>query len=202
MRHQRIIGAVTSLQGKRHSRHETKHGALDFGIRQTNRDQKCAGCNPQRVHPSFLAPHARAMINDVGNDPAEGPECDVEQAKHGSPSPRAGLPERREVLQIIGPEDGVDRELTAKGAEIGASVHQGLQGSDHLESFVEAGFHHHFAPRRVKHLLLRDLGFLVTTAGGKFSAVRVLQIFVGTVRGTRRALFIGESAGDGNDVAG
>jgi len=75
------------------------------------------------------------------------------------------LLEAGKVLDVVGAEDGVDCELGAKGAEVGAAGDEGLEGKNYGHGFFEAGLDDDFTPRGVEHLLLANLGFVVMRRG-------------------------------------
>jgi len=154
-------GAVGRLQEERHPRHEPEHGALGVTIRDADGDLEDAGEDGEGVHEILLPPHAAALVDDVREDPAGGSEEDVQQPEHGRPSPAAGLAERFEVLEVVGAQDGVDGELGAEGAQVAAHGDEALEGEDDGEGFFESGFADDLPARRVQHLLLADLGFVV-----------------------------------------
>lgn len=103
-----VVGAVAGFEEKGHTGNQAKHGALLMGVGEANGDEECAGDDGEEVDEVFLAPHVGFSIDEVGNDAAQRSERDVEQPKHGGPIASAGLAELREILDVVGAEDGVN----------------------------------------------------------------------------------------------
>ena len=161
VRHEREIRSVATFEEKRHAGDEAEHGALVVRVDEPDGDEEGTGDDTVRVDEHFLAPDAGVRVDEVGNDAAERAEEDVQEAEHGGPPTGAGLAEFGEVLDVIGAEDGVDGQLAAEGVEVAAGQDEGLQGEDDAHRFAEGRFDDDFAARRVEHLLLADLGFVV-----------------------------------------
>ena len=185
VRHEREVGAVAALEEKGHAGDEAEHGGGAGGVGEADGDEEGAGADAVGVQEGLLAPDAGAAVEEVGDDAAERAEDDVEEAEHGGPVAGPGLAEGGEVLDVVGAQDGVDGQFGAKGAEVATSEDEGLQGEDDVHGFAEGRFDHDLAPRRVQHLLLADLRFVVEGAGPLVRR-RELQLFV--LAGRRRAL--------------
>lgn len=182
-------GAVGALEEEGHAGDEAEHGALVVAVGETDGDLEGAGDDGVGVHEVFLAPDTGAGVDGVGEETAKGAEDDVQETEHGGPATGAGLTECFEVLEIVGAEDGVDRQFGAEGAEVAAAGDEGLEGEDHWQCFLEAGFADDFAAGDIEHLLFANLGFVVKAtlalAGGVVFDFRVRVPARGACRGGR-----------------
>ena len=154
-------GAVGALEEEGHAGDEAEHGALVVAVGETDGDLEGAGDDGVGVHEVLLAPDAGAGVDGVGEETAEGAEDDVQETEHGGPATGAGLTEGFEVLEVVGTEDGVDRQFGAEGAEVAAAGDEGLEGEDDGHCFLEAGFADDFAAGDIEHLLFAHLSFVV-----------------------------------------
>ena len=164
VRHEAEDGAVGALEEERHARDETEHGALVVAVRETNRELEDARDDGVGVDEVLLAPDAGAGVDGVGQQPTHGPEGDVQETEHGGPATGAGLPERFEIFEVVGAEDGVDGQFGAEGAEVAGAGDEGLEGEDDGHCFLERGFADDFTPSDIEHLLFANLGFVVEAA--------------------------------------
>ena len=105
VRDKRVVGPVAAFEEEGHTGNESKHGARVLGVGETDGNEKRAGDDRVNVDERLLAPHARAAVKEVGENSTSGPERDVEQTKHGSPSSGPSLSKRGEVLQVVGTEN-------------------------------------------------------------------------------------------------
>ena len=203
--HEAEDGAVGALEEEGEAGDEAEHGALGVAVREADGELEDAGEDGVGVHEVFLAPDAGAAVDGVGDEAADGPAGDVEEAEHGGPAAGARLAEGLEVLEVVGAQDGVDGELGAKGAEVAAAGDEGLEGEDDGHRLLEAGLLDDFPAGDVEHLLFANLGFVgkaaLALAGG---VVLDLCVWI-TVRraGFERYRFLGiDLARDLDDVTG
>ena len=120
MRQQREHTPIASLLEERQPGHQPDHRRQMLAIQRPNHNHKHSHDHRQRVHQDLLRPQtARHPIDEIRQDPAQGPEHRVEQPVHGRPAPGARLALLREVLEVVGAQEGVDGELGAEGAEVG-----------------------------------------------------------------------------------
>ena len=170
VRHEAEDGAVGALEEEGEAGHETEHGALVVAVREADGEFEDAGEDGVGVDEVLLAPDAGALVDLVGEEAADGPEGDVEEAEHGGPAAGTRLAEGFEVLDVVGAQDGVDGELGAKGAEVAAAGDEGLEGEDDGHCLLEAGLLDNLPTGDVEHLLFANLGFVgkaaLALAGG------------------------------------
>ena len=170
VRHEAEDGAVGALEEEGEAGHETEHGALVVAVREADGEFEDAGDDGVSVDEVLLAPDAGALVDLVGEEAADGPAGDVEEAEHGGPAAGARLAEGFEVLDVVGAQDGVDGELGAKGAEVAAAGDEGLEGEDDGHCLLEAGLLDNLPTGDVEHLLFANLGFVgkatLALAGG------------------------------------
>lgn len=159
--HEAEDGAVGALEEEGEPGHEAEHGALVVAVGQADGELEGAREEQVPVHEVLLAPDAGAGVDEVGEEAADGPEGDVEEAEHGGPAPGARLAQRLEVLDVVGAQDGVDGQLGAEGAEVAAAGDERLHGEDDGHGFLEAGLLDNLPARDVEHLLAANLGFAV-----------------------------------------
>ena len=207
VRHEREVGAVSCFEEEGHASDQTEHGALGVGVCEADGDFKGASDDRETVDQVFLAPDAGCAVDDVAEDTARRSEDDVQETEHGGPLPGAALAESFEVFEVVCPEDGVDCEFGAKGAEVAAAGDEGLEGEDDRHGLFERRLLNNLAPRGVEHLLFADLGLMITDAGtlvrcreAYFLAMAMLgswRIGTGGV-----GLLVGEFARNINDIAG
>ena len=95
-------------------------------VSETDGNEKCACYESKGMDEDLLAPDAEMGINRIGDETTSWAERNVQETEHGGPTARAGLSQDFEVLQIVVAEDGVDGQFSAEGAEIGASLNEGL----------------------------------------------------------------------------
>ena len=130
MRHQPIIQPVSSLEEERHARDEAEHGALVVTVQLADDDEERAGDEAKRVQQRLLRPDgARRAIRNVAEQAAERAEHDVQQPEHGRPV-AALLQRKLELRAVVVAEDGVERELRPKRAEVARPGHEGLRGGE------------------------------------------------------------------------
>ena len=203
--HEREIGAVARFEEEGHTGDEAEHGAVGMGIGETDGDEEGTSEDGEHVDEDLLAPDVGVAVDEVGDDASQGPEDDVEEAEHGRPLPRAGLFQRGEVFHVVGAQDGVDGQLSAEGAEVGACGHEGLRADDDGEGLFEAGLGDDLAAGGVEHLLFADLRFVVVV-GSIFAGGVVADFLSAAVRAARAgAVIFGavhQVAGDVDDGAG
>lgn len=204
VRDEREVGAVAGLEEEGHAGDEAEHGALVVAVRQADGDLEGARHDREAVDQVLLAPDARAAVERVGDEAADGSAGDVEQAEHGGPAACARLAELREVLEVVGAQDGVDGELGAEGAEVAHGHDEGLEGEDDGHGFLEGGFLDDFAAGDVEHLLFADLGFAVVDAAAAFGVENHLGITMWRWGAGFRAggFLFGDRARNLDDVAG
>ena len=89
--HEAEDGAVGALEEEGEAGDEAEHGALVVAVGQPDGDLEGARDDRVRVHEVFLPPDARAGVDGVGEEAADGPEGDVEEAEHGGPAAGARL---------------------------------------------------------------------------------------------------------------
>ena len=170
MWHEAEDGAIGALEEEREPGHKAEHGALGMAVREADGEFEDAGEDGVSVDEVFFPPDAGAAVDGVGDEAADGPEGDVEEAEHGGPAAGARLAEGLEVLDVVGAQDGVDGQLSAEGAEVAAAGDERLEGEDDGHRFLEAGFLDDFPAGDVEHLLFADLGFVgeaaLALAGG------------------------------------
>ena len=159
--HEAKDGAVGAFEEEGQTGDEAEHGALIVAVGEADGDLEGARDDGVGVDEVFLAPDPGTGVDGVGEEAADGPEGDVEEAEHGGPAAGARLPEGLEVLEVVGAQDGVDGELGAKGAEVAAAGDEGLEGEDDRQGFPEAGLLDNLAAGDVEHLLFANLGFVV-----------------------------------------
>ena len=205
MGHEGEVRAVARFEEEGHAGDESEHGAVGVGVGETDGDEEGAGEDGEDVDEDLLAPDVGVAVDEVGDDAAEGPEDDVEEAEHGRPATGAGLFQGGEVFDVVGTQDGVDGQLGAKGAEVGACGHEGLRADNDRNGLFETGLDDDFAPRGVEHLLLADLRFMVVVRR-VFASGFVADFLGATVRAARAgAVIFGavhQAAGDIYDGAG
>lgn len=160
MRHQPEIRPVARFQEASHAGDEPEHGVLVLRVREADGDEEDARDDGHAVDPHLLAPDAGVRVDEIADDAAQGAEDDVEEAEHGGPVAGARLPERGEVLLVVGAEDAVDGEFAAEGAEVAAAQDERLEGEDDGQGFAEGGFDDDLAARGVEHLLFAYLDFV------------------------------------------
>lgn len=175
--HEAEDGAVGALEEEGEAGDEAEHGALVVAVGEADGDLEGAGQDRVRVHEVLFAPDARAGVDGVGEEAADGPEGDVEEAEHGGPAAGPRLAEGLEVLDVVGAQDGVDGQLGAKGAEVAAAGDEGLQGEDDGHGLLEAGLLDNLPAGNVEHLLFANLGFAVD-AGLAFARGTIFDLRV------------------------
>lgn len=146
MRHKSKVGAIPSFQEDSHEGDETHHSREVFRVELSDYDEEDSGHDADEVDPEFLGPQVAVgpAEDEVGEEAARGARDDVEQTEHGGPLAGRGLAELREVLEVVGAEDGVDGELAAEGADVRRHEHDGLEGAGDAEGFLGRGFDDHF----------------------------------------------------------
>ncbi|EGX94031.1 hypothetical protein CCM_02302 [Cordyceps militaris CM01] len=164
VRHERKVGAVARLDedgGERHEPDECaqRHAARRRRVHAAGDDEQRAAEHAARRDPQLLPPQVAAAlaVEYVGDDAAEGPRDDVEEAKDGGAVAGRGLREVREVVLVVGAEDGVDGELAAKGARVRGDVKDGLRGEQDGKGVAEARLRDDLALGNVHGLLVREL---------------------------------------------
>ena len=180
VRHEGEIRPVARFEEECHTGNETEHGGFVMGVCESYRDLKCPGDDGEGVQKGFLPPDARVRVQCVGYQTPRGAEGHVQQPKHSGPASRPRLPQRFEILEVVGAEDGVDGEFGAEGTEVVHGGHEGLEGEDDGHGFFEGRFLDDFAAGDVEHLLFADLGFAVVgdAAGGAFGVEDHLCVVV------------------------
>ena len=205
VRHEAEDGAVGALEEEGEPGHEAEHGALLAAVGEADGELEDAREDRVGVDEVFFAPDARAGVDGVGEEAADGPAGDVEEAEHGRPPARARLAEGLEVLDVVGAQDGVDGQLGAKGAEVAAAGDEGLEGEDDRHGLLEARLLDNLPARDVEHLLFANLGFVreaaLALARGVVFDLRV-RVAVRRARFQRRRFLRVDLAGDFDDVAG
>ena len=205
VRHEAEDGAVGALEEEAQARHEAEHGALVVAVRQADGELEDARQDRVDVHEVLLPPDAGVPVDLVGEEAADGPEDDVEEAEHGGPAAGARLAEGLEVLDVVGAQDGVDGQLGAKGAEVAAAGDEGLEGEDDGHRLLEAGLLDNLPAGDVEHLLFANLGFVgkaaLAFAGGVVFDLGV-RIAVRRARFKRCGLLGVDLAWDLDDVTG
>ena len=126
VRHEAEDGAVGALEEECHAGHEAEHGALVVAVCEADGDLEGASDDGVDVHEVFLAPDARAGVDGVGQETADGAEGDVEETEHGGPATGAGLTEGFEVFEVVSAQDGINGQFGAEGAEVAAAGDEGL----------------------------------------------------------------------------
>ena len=161
MRYEAENGAVACFEEEGHPGDEPEHRAVGLWVGGADGNEESSRDDGEGMDEIFLAPDARALVDGVGEETTGGAGDDIEKAEHCGPAPGAGLAQLGEVLNVVCAEDGVDGKLGAEGAEVGAAGDEGLEGENDAHGFLEGRLDDDFAPGRVEHLLLADLGFVV-----------------------------------------
>ena len=139
------------------------------------------------MDPELLSPHIRPGVDGIRDDPADGPECHVQKPEHGRPTPRSGLAQRGEILEVVCPQDGINSKLSAKGAEITARRDEGLRGENDRQGFFQGRVDDNFAARNVEHGLLAELVFVIVAPSASFPRALVVEFFAHTIAVRRAA---------------
>ena len=187
VRHEAENRAVAGFQEECHGGNEPEHGGMGFRVSGADGDEEGTGDYGEDVNEVLLAPNVRAPIDEIREHPASRAADDVEKAEHGSPASGSRLLEGRKVLDVVGAEDGVDGELGAKGAEVGATGDKGLERENYGHGFFEAGLDDDFTARGIEHLLLADLGFVVVRRSVFARGLEVDLLGTGCAAWTTRA---------------
>ena len=143
--------------------HKPHHHGFRVRVHEADDEHEATHDEGQRVHQHLLRPQraARHAVHEVAADAAQRPENRVQESEHGCPATRAGLAERREVLGVVRPEEGVDRQLRAEGAEVGYDERQCGEGDDCLDGAVIGGFLDQFPAGGVDEVFLVQACLLV-----------------------------------------
>lgn len=220
VRHEGEVGAVAGLEEDGHERHEAVERRQVVRVRLSDHDEQDAGQDAARVHPDLLEPEAvaRHVVQEVGDDAAQGPGDEVEKPKHGGPVGGLGLAQGGEVLQIVRRQDGVDGELAAEGARVAEHHGPGLQGQNDGHDLLGRGLDDDFALRGLEHFVFGERCFVrgemvrgaiaLESPGGGFLLSfffvllgGVLCIIEGMVRAVRGIGPFGDSPGNSDDGA-
>ena len=109
MRHERVIGPVPTLQEEGHPGDEPEHCACLLRVRNTDCDEKNARYDSVTMDHIFLPPDVGLSVDVVRKDSADWSEDNVKEAEHCRPSSGTSLAKRWEVLEIVCPQNGIDR---------------------------------------------------------------------------------------------
>src|SRR5689334_8723111 len=95
MRHERKVGAIASFKEDRHESHKTDHRIKILGVQLANDDEEDTRHDTDEVNPELLRPKVVAgpLVEQVTDEATQRARHNVEQAKHGGPSPGSGLAE-------------------------------------------------------------------------------------------------------------
>ena len=168
MRDESKIRAVPSLQEDCHQRNESHHRIEVLRIKLADDNQEGSRHDANEVNPELLCPQvvSRQLEDQVAEETTRWSGDDVEQAEHGSPATGGGLPKVGEVLQVVRAQDGVDRELAAEGTDVRGHQRDGLEGAEHLESFLSGRLDDDFGVSCVDGVYaLSDPGVCLDIAG-------------------------------------
>ena len=114
------VCTIGGFQKQCHARHESKHGSLSLGIDKTNNKLEDTRTDTKEYEPEFLSPDGVGIfVYSIRNETTYRAEKNVQKTKHGRPLAGCGLTQFREVLQVVGTENRIDRKLSTEGAGVG-----------------------------------------------------------------------------------
>lgn len=163
VRHKRKVGAVSGLVEDGHENDETYECAdrAAVGLARVDladEDEKGTSQYTASSDPALLEPEvtSKVVVEDVGNDTAQGPVDKVEEAKDCCIVAGLSLVHVGEVLLQVRAQDSVDGKLTAKGTGIGSNMEQGLRRVDNRQCVFEARLDHNFTLGNLHGLVARE----------------------------------------------
>lgn len=179
------VGAVAGLEEDGHEGDEAREGGQVVRVDLADDDEQHARDDAAGVHPGLLEPDAaaEAVVQQVGDDAAQGPGDEVEEAEHGGPVGRLGLAQRREVLEVVGRQDRVDGQLAAEGAGVAQHLHPRLRAEEDLHGLAERGLRDHLALGGLDQLVLGQHGLVLGVGAGAAGALQLALVLVFLVHG-------------------